>query len=285
MLPINEQRELVKQITEEILSHIQVDGMESATCVCSSECLTKCPDRIQTLLQCGVVRLGLHHGHPPAANELARFIDHTLLKPEATEEQILQLCREAVQHHFAAVCVNPCWVRLAAQAVARSEVVVCSVVGFPLGATMPDIKAYETRRAICDGAREIDMVINIGALKSGQDDLVRRDIRSVVEACRELGAHSKVIIEAALLTDEEKVKACTFAKEAGADFVKTSTGFGPGGATVQDVELMRRVVGKEMGIKAAGGIRDADATRQMIQAGATRVGASASLKIVLSPES
>jgi deoxyribose-phosphate aldolase len=280
MIQISEQRDLIRQITEEILSRIKGEGMESATCGCRSECLTKCPDRIQMLLEYGVVRFGLHHAHPPAANELARYIDHTLLKPEATEEQVLQLCREAVQFHFAAVCVNPSWVRLAAQAVCRSEVVVCSVVGFPLGATVPDVKAYEARRAICDGAREIDMVINIGALKSGQDELVRQDIHAVIAACREMGAHSKVIIEAALLTDEEKVKACTLAKEVGADFVKTSTGFGPGGATVQDVQLMRRVVGKEMGIKAAGGIRDAEATRQMIQAGATRVGASASLKIV-----
>lgn len=279
-MDVKQEQLLVRQITDEILVRLQHEGAEYATCGCQTECVNKCPDRLRLLLDCGVVRIGLQHAEPRVGNDLARYIDHTLLKPEASEEQVLQLCREAVQYGFASVCVNPSYVRLAAEAVRCSEVLVCSVTGFPLGATMPDVKAYETRRAICDGAKEVDMVINIGALKSGRDALVRRDIAAVVDACKELGAHSKVIIEAALLTDEEKVKACTFAKEAGADFVKTSTGFGPGGATVRDVELMRRVVGKEMGIKAAGGIRDEVSTRKMIEAGATRVGASASLKII-----
>ena len=178
------------------------------------------------------------------------------------------------------MCVNPTWVALAARQLRGSGVGVCSVVGFPLGATTPDVKAYETRRAIVDGATEIDMVINVGALKSGDLRLVEQDIDGVAAACRACGATSKVIIEAALLTDDEKVTACTLAKAAGADFVKTSTGFGPGGATVADVALMRRVVGADMGVKAAGGVRDLEQMQAMVAAGATRVGASAGVRIV-----
>jgi deoxyribose-phosphate aldolase len=208
------------------------------------------------------------------------MIDHTLLKPDATRADIEELCREAAQFHFATVCVNPTWVALSAVRLAGTGVKVCSVVGFPLGATTPDVKGYETRRAIFDGAREIDMVINVGALKSGDLRAVERDIEAVTTPCRDCGALSKVIIEAALLTDDEKVTACTLAKAAGADYVKTSTGFGPGGATAADVALMRRVVGAEMGVKAAGGVRDLDGLRAMIAAGASRVGASAGVKIV-----
>jgi len=203
-----------------------------------------------------------------------------LLKPEATRDQIVQLCREAREYGFAAVCVNPCYVKLAAELLRGSPVKVCSVVGFPLGATLPEVKAYEARRAIEEGAAEIDMVINIGALKSGDLELVRRDIAAVVDVCHAKGALCKVIIEAALLSDEEKVLACQLAKAAGADYVKTSTGFGPGGATVHDVALMRRTVGPGMGVKAAGGIRSYEAARNMIEAGATRIGASAGVKIV-----
>src|SRR5712691_6985550 len=188
--------------------------------------------------------------------------------------------RAAAQFKFATVCVNPTWVALSAKLLADSGVRVCSVVGFPLGATTPDVKGYETRRAIFDGAREIDMVINVGALKSGALRVVGCDIESVTTPCRDAGALSKVIIEAALLTDEEKITACTLAKAAGADYVKTSTGFGPGGATAADVALMRRVVGAEMGVKAAGGVRDLEGMKAMIAAGATRVGASAGVKIV-----
>ena len=212
--------------------------------------------------------------------DIAKIIDHTLLKPEATRDQIVQLCREAREYGFAAVCVNPCYVKLAAELLRGSSVKVCSVVGFPLGATLPEVKAYEARRAIEEGAAEIDMVINIGALKSGDLELVKRDIASVVDVCHAKGALCKVIIEAALLTDEEKVLACQLAKAAGADYVKTSTGFGPGGATVQDVALMRRTVGPEMGVKAAGGIRSYEAAKSMVEAGATRIGASAGVKIV-----
>jgi len=212
--------------------------------------------------------------------DIAKIIDHTLLKPEATRDQIVQLCREAREYGFAAVCVNPCYVKLAAELLRGSPVKVCSVVGFPLGATLPEVKAYEARRAIEEGAAEIDMVINIGALKSGDLELVRRDIAAVVDVCHAKGALCKVIIEAALLSDEEKVLACQLAKAAGADYVKTSTGFGPGGATVHDVALMRRTVGPGMGVKAAGGIRSYEAARNMIEAGATRIGASAGVKIV-----
>jgi deoxyribose-phosphate aldolase len=211
---------------------------------------------------------------------VASMIDHTLLKADATRANIEELCREAAQFHFATVCVNPTWVAVAAKLLAGSGVGVCSVVGFPLGATTPDVKGYETRRAIFDGAREIDMVINVGALKSGDLRVVECDIVSVTTPCRDAGALSKVIIEAALLTDDEKITACTLAKAAGADYVKTSTGFGPGGATAADVALMRRIVGAEMGVKAAGGVRDLEGMKAMIAAGATRVGASAGVKIV-----
>ena len=212
--------------------------------------------------------------------ELARYIDHTLLKPEATSEQIRQVCREALQYHFASVCVNPSYVELVARELSGSDVKTCSVVGFPLGATLPEVKAFETRKAIELGAQEIDMVINIGALKSGDEELVGKDIEAVVEVAHERDALVKVIIEAALLTDEEKVRACLIAKRAGADYVKTSTGFGPGGATVEDVKLMRATVGPSMGVKAAGGIRTLEKALAMIEAGATRIGASAGVKIV-----
>ncbi|OFW35129.1 MAG: deoxyribose-phosphate aldolase [Acidobacteria bacterium RIFCSPLOWO2_12_FULL_67_14] len=208
------------------------------------------------------------------------MIDHTLLRPDATRQEIEALCREAGQYGFASVCVNPTWVALCTRLLRGTSVRVCSVVGFPLGATTTDTKHFETRRAIFDGACEIDMAINVGALKSGDLRLVERDIEAVTIPCREAGAVSKVIIEAALLADEEKVTACTLAKAAGADFVKTSTGFGPGGATVHDVALMRRVVGEEMGVKAAGGVRDLEALRAMVAAGATRIGASAGVRIV-----
>ncbi|MBI4263096.1 MAG: deoxyribose-phosphate aldolase [Acidobacteria bacterium] len=208
------------------------------------------------------------------------MIDHTLLRPDAARQDIEQVCREAMQYGFASVCVNPTWVALTARLLRGSSVKVCSVVGFPLGATTPDVKHYETRRAIFDGATEIDMVTNVGALKSGDLRVVERDIEAVTAPCRDAGVLSKVIIEAALLTDEEKVTACTLAKAAGADFVKTSTGFGAGGATAADVALMRRVVGEEMGVKAAGGIRDYEGVKALVAAGATRIGASAGVRIV-----
>ena len=212
-------------------------------------------------------------------SELAAMIDHTLLKPDATDDDIEALCEAAVRHGLKTVCVNPCRVELAARLVSDSETGVCSVAGFPLGASIPDVKSVEAARAIQVGATEIDMVMNVGALRSGELKLAANDIAAVVRAC-EGRALLKVIIEAALLTDEQKVAACRMAVEQGAGFVKTSTGFGPGGATVEDVTLMREAVGDEAGVKAAGGIRDYETAVAMIEAGATRIGASSSLAIL-----
>ncbi|MDH7489357.1 MAG: deoxyribose-phosphate aldolase [Anaerolineae bacterium] len=217
--------------------------------------------------------------------DIASLIDHTLLKPEATPEQIAQLCSEAREYGFASVCVNPVYVKLAWDLLKGSPVKVCSVVGFPLGATLPEVKAFEAQQAIRDGASEIDMVIHIGALKAGDDDLVERDIATVVEACHAGGAICKVILETCYLSDDEKIRGCILAKRAGAEFVKTSTGFGSGGATEEDVALMRRTVGPDMGVKAAGGIRTLEALRRMVAAGATRIGASASVKIMQEAQS
>jgi deoxyribose-phosphate aldolase len=214
------------------------------------------------------------------SQEIAAFIDHTLLKPEATPANIEKLCAEAKEYHFAAVCVNPTFVKQCADLLLGTDVAICTVVGFPLGAHTTETKVFETKQALADGAHEIDMVINIGALKAQQDARVRDDIRAVVDAAHVRGAIVKVIIEAALQTDDEKVRACQLAKDAGADFVKTSTGFGPGGATVHDVELMRRAVGSALGVKAAGGIRTLEQAQAMIAAGATRIGASAGVSIV-----
>jgi deoxyribose-phosphate aldolase len=212
------------------------------------------------------------------ARQIASMIDHTLLKPEATKEQIHKLCEEAKEHGFASVCVNPFWVREAAKLLAGTGVKVCTVVGFPLGATTKETKAFETKDAIAGGAEEIDMVLNIGALKSGDYETVRDDIRAVVEAAG--GAVVKVILETGLLTEEEIVKASDLSKEAGAHFVKTSTGFGKGGATVEAVRLMRQTVGESMGVKASGGVRDLETALKMVEAGANRIGASASVAIV-----
>ncbi|MDY6872470.1 MAG: deoxyribose-phosphate aldolase [Chloroflexota bacterium] len=212
------------------------------------------------------------------------MIDHTLLKPDATADKIAQLCFEAQKYHFASVCVNPTNVKLCADLLRDTDVKVCTVIGFPLGATPTEVKAFETKNALQNGATEIDMVINIGALKAGDNELVARDIREVVRIAHEAGALVKVIIETALLTDEEKVIACLLAKEAGADFVKTSTGFSSGGATVHDVALMRKSVGPNLGVKAAGGIHTFEEAEQMIAAGATRIGASAGIKIIKGDE-
>jgi deoxyribose-phosphate aldolase len=269
---------LVAMMAQEVIA--QTSALPSGRrCGCHAVVEDCCPDRMQPIVDAGATRLGLN-ASGGAPNTVAGFIDHTMLKPDATRAEIETLCREAAEFHFATVCVNPAWVSLCALMLRGTGVGVCSVVGFPLGATTPDVKAYETRRAIFDGAREIDMVINVGALKSGDVRLVERDIDAVASVCRHTGAISKVIIEAALLSDDEKVTACTLAKAAGADYVKTSTGFGPGGATVADVALMRRVVGPEMGVKAAGGVRDLAGLQAMVAAGATRVGASAGVKIV-----
>ncbi len=272
----DELQRLIALIVQELSA---AQAARPARCACHAVNSDCCPDRLQGVIDAGASRVGvLAAGGAPSG--VAGMIDHTLLKPDATRQDIETLCREAAQFAFATVCVNPAWVATAARLLANTPVGVCSVVGFPLGATTADVKAYETRRAIFDGAREIDMVINVGALKSGDLRTVERDIEAVASTCRECGALSKVIIEAALLTDDEKVTACTLSKAAGADYVKTSTGFGPGGATAADVALMRRVVGAEMGVKAAGGVRDLDGLKAMVAAGATRVGASAGVKIV-----
>lgn len=237
-------------------------------------------DHVRRVVDAGATRIAASVGHAPDDAELAGYIDHTLLKPDATDAQVAQLCYEARKYQFAAVCVNPSKIKLCAQLLKDTPVKIATVVGFPLGATPPEVKAYETQQAIDDGAHEIDMVINIGALKSKDYALVARDIAAVVRTAQAGGAITKVIIEAALLEDEEKVIACKLAKEAGAEYVKTSTGFASGGATVHDVALMRWAVGPEMGVKAAGGIKTYADAMKMIEAGATRIGASASVKIM-----
>jgi deoxyribose-phosphate aldolase len=263
-----------------IVQELAAAGRAPATrCGCHGFHQDCCPSHVRGVLDAGATRLGLHAAGG-GAGEVAGLIDHTLLKADASAREIETLCREAAEYRFATVCVNPTWVSAAARQLRGTGVGVCSVVGFPLGATTADVKHYETRRAIYDGATEIDMVINIGALKSDDLRTVERDIEAVAAPCRDCGVASKVIIEAAYLTDEEKVTACTLSKAAGADFVKTSTGFGPSGATVADVALMRRVVGDAMGVKAAGGVRDYTQVRAMVAAGASRVGASAGVRIV-----
>lgn len=272
---------LIEQITDTIVARLQsehggTDGMNGVECS---------PHHIACALQAGASRIGVSWGQSAASSiggttDVGQYIDHTLLKPEATRTEIEKLCDEARAYSFASVCVNPTWVKECAFRLHGSPVRVCTVIGFPLGATTPDVKSFETRRAIFDGATEIDMVINIGALKSGNDELVKRDIAAVVEAAHEACAIVKVIIETALLTDDEKVRASVLAREAGADFVKTSTGFSKGGATVADIELMRKAVGAELGVKAAGGVKDLASAKEMIAAGATRIGASAGVKIV-----
>ena len=278
MLNPQDLQRLIDIITEEVIA-AQGGRTRSSRCSCHAVANDCCPERLRLVVDAGATRLGMH-ASGGGLNAVASMIDHTLLKADATRAEIQKLCREASEFHFATVCVNPTWVAECALLLRGSGVGVCTVVGFPLGATTADVKQYETRRAIFDGAAEIDMVINVGALKSGDLRTVERDIEAVVDPCRQCHTVSKVIIEAALLTDEEKITACTLSKAAGADFVKTSTGFGPGGATAADVALMRRVVGAEMGVKAAGGVRDLEGLKVMVAAGATRVGASAGVKIV-----
>jgi deoxyribose-phosphate aldolase len=267
---------LVEAVVRAVLEQLRA---EEGPCACHAAPGGCCPDRFGRMLGHGAERFGLT-AQASYPREIARLIDHTLLKPDATREQLETLCREARQHGFATVCVNPAWVRLCADLLRGSETRVCTVAGFPLGATTPEVKAFEAARAVAEGATEVDMVMNVGALKSGDYRLVERDVAAVVEACHPQGALVKVIIEAALLTDDEKVKACVIARAACADFVKTSTGFGPGGATAADVALMRRVVGPEMGVKAAGGVRDFQSAKAMLEAGADRLGASVGVKIV-----
>lgn len=260
---------LVEQITDLVLSRL--GGEET--------CPTFCRADVERIVDAGAERIGIVLGETATAHDWASLIDHTLLKPEASEADIKKLCSEAAEYGFASVCVNPAWVKTAAKLLDGSGVPVCTVIGFPLGATLPDVKAFEARRAIFNGAREVDMVINIGALKSGDICAVEDDIRAVAEAAHENGVLCKVIIETALLSDPEKVAACLASKNAGADFVKTSTGFAKGGANAHDVSLMRNTVGSALGVKASGGVKGIDDARAMFEAGATRIGASVGVKI------
>jgi deoxyribose-phosphate aldolase len=253
-------------------------------------------DALQRMVAAGAERFGVRADEPRRAGfsacdlapPMARMIDHTALKAETSESDVRSLCEDALRYCFASVCINPCYVPLASRLLEGSEVAVCTVIGFPLGATTAEVKARETEQAVRDGAREVDMVLNVGFLKSGRYDDVERDIRAVVESARKAGGGRngdgrvlvKVILETALLTDEEKVIACVLSQNAGADFVKTSTGFSTGGATAGDVALMRRVVGESMGVKASGGIRSKEDAETMVRHGASRIGASASVAIV-----
>ena len=272
--------QLIETITAEVLRAMGRDDAAERCVDCDGDCASHCSDRVRRFVDTGTRRVGYTGNGSQVPHDLAAYIDHTLLKPEATAADIDTLCDEARQYGFASVCVNPYWVKRAAQRLRGSDVMVASVIGFPFGATPSEIKAMEARRAIRDGASELDMVINIGALKSGDHELVRRDVGKVADACREAGATLKVIIETAYLTDEEKVVASYIAKQAKAHFVKTSTGYGPGGATVHDVLLMRETVGPDMGVKASGGIRTREDLQNMVAAGATRIGASAGVQIV-----
>ena len=278
--PLGPQEEaLIQTLTRQLAADMAGQTDDEVACWCRTECLTKCADRVATIAHAGADRIGLAVATPPSSDAIASLIDHTVLKPEATEADIVRICRESVDYGFASVCVNPYYVPLVADMLRGSRVLTCTVVGFPLGANMPETKAFETTRAVQDGAQEIDMVINIGALKSARYDWVRHDIEQVVATAHKGGAIVKVIFETALLTDEEKIIACEISRDAGAEFVKTSTGFGPGGATTDDVALMRRIVGADLGVKASGGIGNRESATQMIAAGATRIGASAGVRI------
>jgi deoxyribose-phosphate aldolase len=280
---------VIQAITEEILGYVgnekcaDLCGLEIDELVCpgcNQWCAEKCSKKTRKGVEAGAARISAGAEVGPIEADIARLIDHTLLKPDATRDDIRKICVEALKYRFASVCVNSWNVSQAAELLRGSEVRVCTVVGFPLGATLPQVKMFEAEEAIKLGAQEIDMVINIGALKSKLDEAVEADIRGVAEASHRGGAICKVILETGLLTTEEKVRGSLAAKNAGADFVKTSTGFGSGGATAEDVRLMRAVVGGELGVKASGGVRTLEDVQKMVQAGATRIGASASVKII-----
>jgi deoxyribose-phosphate aldolase len=283
--------QLVEIITHEVLAAMAEeearagapDGYQCKFDCVDGLCVRMCTDRMGNVVNAGAERLSSTLGVIPQDMNLAKMIDHTLLKPDATQQEVAQLCFEARKYAFASVCVNPTWVSLCAELLKGSSAKVCTVIGFPLGATSSETKAFETETAIRQGATEIDMVINIGALKARDLETVARDIRGVVNAAHAKNIIVKVIIETALLTDEEKTIASLISKEAGADFVKTSTGFAGGGATVHDVELMRKTVGPQMGVKASGGVRTFEDAANMIKAGATRIGASAGVKIIQGP--
>lgn len=281
----NELDALVKQIGDEFLARLgrPAPSASASPGGCSAACpqsAQSCGERTRAILDAGADRISYCEHWGVVDARVASMIDHTLLRPDATRDQVVKLCEEAKRFCFASVCINPAWVSLCAQLLDSTQVKVCTVVGFPLGATLTEVKRAETEQAVKLGAHEIDMVIPVGVLRSGDLDQVYLDIRAVVETAHRGGAIVKVIIEAALLDDNQKVLACALSRLAGAEFVKTSTGFGPSGASAHDVALMRQAVGGEMGIKAAGGIRSFEDFEKMAEAGATRVGASASVKIL-----
>jgi deoxyribose-phosphate aldolase len=254
------------------------DSAPGEDCAGCGSCVVRRPWSVRAMEGAGALRVGAALGVGAVPADLAKLIDHTLLKPEATRDEVVKLCAEAKQHRFASVCVNTTWVGLCKSLLAGTDVMVCAVVGFPLGAMAPNAKAYEARDAVRAGAKEIDMVINIGALKSRDYETVFEDICRVVKSAAPAGV--KVILEMSALGQDEKIIGCALSKLAGAAFVKTSTGFGKGGATVEDLELMRRIVGSELGVKASGGVRTAEDALKIAQAGANRIGASASVAIV-----
>lgn len=285
--------EAVRSITEQIVAKLMdpktspepgqsVSGCENSPVGCVDcgnwLCIEKNPSASGNIVNAGADRISAGPGISVQGQKIARMIDHTLLKPDALVHQIKTLCSEARRYHFASVCVNPGFVSLCADELRGADVKVCTVIGFPLGVTTTETKAFETRDAVANGAREIDMVINIGLLKSKHHSKVEDDIRAVVQAAK--GNIVKVILETTLLTDDEKITGCRLAKAAGAQFVKTSTGFAKGGATVHDVALMRQTVGSGMGVKASGGVKNLSDAQDMIKAGATRIGASASVEII-----
>lgn len=282
--------QLVRVVTEEVVRYLGVSKLAAHQPVvaadneicpdCDLNCAEKCAKKTRAVVEAGADRISCGPSVVELDSGFAGLIDHTLLKPNASRDEIRKLCQEAVLFGFASVCINPWNVPLAAELVRGSKVKVCTVIGFPLGATLSHVKIYEAEEAIKLGAQEVDMVINVGALKSGLDDMVQADIRGVVDAAHRGGAICKVIFETSLLTVEEKVRAALASKSAGADFVKTSTGFSTGGATAEDVAIMRAIVGSEIGVKASGGVRTFDDLKKMVCAGATRIGASASVKIM-----
>jgi deoxyribose-phosphate aldolase len=280
--PISVDKATILRLIDEVLK----ESNAHACCkdgICSDNlCVVHNKEGVINIVKSGADRItaGVGLGIGGFDTAIARMIDHTLLKPEATKQQVEELCAEAKQYGFASVCINPGYVKLCSQLLRDTSVKVCTVIGFPLGATSTESKTFETERAIKDGAREVDMVINVGMLKSGEFDYVQTDIFAVVHAAHRNNVLAKVIIETGLLTDEEKIKACVLAKRAGADFVKTSTGFAKGGATVGDIALMRLVVGPDLGVKASGGVRTQEQAKALIESGADRIGASASVKIV-----
>jgi deoxyribose-phosphate aldolase len=269
---------LIEEVLKETNAHACChDG------VCTDQlCVVHNQEGVRNIISNGADRISAGVGVRSGSfdESIARMIDHTLLKPDGTKQQVEELCAEAKQYSFASVCINPSYVKLCAQLLRDTTVKVCTVIGFPLGATSTQAKSFETEQAIRDGAREVDMVINVGMLKSGEYDFVERDIAAVTSTAHKFDVLTKVIIETGLLTDEEKVKACILAKRAKADFVKTSTGFAKGGATAGDIALMRRVVGPDLGVKASGGVRTLEQAKALIESGADRIGASASVKIV-----